>query len=574
MKYPPQLIDQLKARLNIVDEVRKVAPGLKKKGRYWWACCPFHNEKSPSFHVREDQGSYYCFGCGASGDVLNFVQETQGGTFNDTVERLAKQAGLKLPEPERTDPATTQKRTDGYKALERSMVFFQRSINETCKAYMAKRRLSEATIEEFGLGYSPDSWDGLKNALLTEGFTPEILRETGLTLASDKGKADYDRFRNRLMFPIHNLKGQVVGFGGRVMGQGEPKYLNSAETPFFNKGFLLYNLNRAKPHLKSGSPLVICEGYMDVISLYQAGFKTAVAPMGTSITEDQLGLLWQNFPAPIVCLDGDSAGRNAALRVAHRALPVLEPGRTLQFVFLPPEDDPDSLVQKDGIQAFRALLAKPSTLEDVLWHQLSTMGDLKTADGKAAVQAEMGNLIGSIKNPTVRKAYGQSLREKFFMATRGPNSKAMAQPPITQAPRDYRPAIQGDVTVRTLLALVCRWPGLLPQVDEKLGTLDLSAGPLKELFQHIMRSYAVLQLAPEDMATDLAQGPHAHTVQEILISTGVEAMDEATDPTEIFMKTWALYQSQTLKKKNRADMMQKGDWFSPEAWSQFKDMKN
>lgn len=577
MKYGPQIIDQLKARLNIVDEVRKVAPTMKKKGRYWWACCPFHTEKSASFHVREEQGSYYCFGCGAAGDVINFVQETQGGTFTEVVERLAKQVGLKLPEPEVRDPHAAQKRQDGYKALERAAVFYQRSIGATAQAYIAKRQLSAATVEEFSLGYAPESWDALKNALLTEGFDLPTLRATGMVLESEKGKGDYDRFRNRLMFPIHDMQGRVVGFGGRVMGQGEPKYLNSSETPFFNKGYLLYNLHRVRPNLKTAGPLVLCEGYMDVIALWQAGFKTAVAPLGTAVTEDQLLLLWQQSPSPVVCLDGDAAGRSAALRVAHRALPVLEPGKSLQFVFLPQGEDPDSLVQKDGIGAFRSLLATPQPLETVLWQQLSTMGDLTTADGKASIQAEIGGILASIKNATVRKAYAQSLKEKFYQATRGnmPGFKGQQANPLLQAPRDYKPAVQGDAALRHLLALVCRWPGLMPTVDEKIGALPFPPGPLAELAQHLVRAYAVLQLGPDEMASELTHGPHASTVEDLLRSTGVERLNaEESDPLTLFSTHYKQWQTHQNAQKTKSDIIGKEDWFSPETWMKFKQMKD
>jgi DNA primase len=338
VKYPPAILEQIKLRVPLLEEVRKVVPKVQKKGKYWWACCPFHGEKSPSFHVREDQGSYYCFGCGAGGDVLKFVQETQGGSFTETVERLAKQAGIKLPEREAPNPARQALWEQGQQALARAKVFYQRSLGSAAKEYLQKRQLSEATVAEFGLGYSPESYTATRDALLTEGIKPDVLREVGLALASEQGKGDYDRFRGRLMFPIENLKGEVVGFGGRVLGKGEPKYLNSPETPWFNKGGLLYNLHRAKPHLKTGIPVLV-EGYMDVIALWQAGFKTAVAPLGTAVGTEQLALLWQQHPSPLVCLDGDAAGRSAATRAALRALPVLEPGKTLQFAFLPEGED-------------------------------------------------------------------------------------------------------------------------------------------------------------------------------------------------------------------------------------------
>lgn len=581
MKYPPNIIDQLKARLNVVDEVRKVVPNMKKKGRAWWGCCPFHAEKSGSFHVREDQNSYYCFGCGAGGDVIKFVQETQGGTFTEVIQRLAKQVGIKLPESEPSDPAAAQRRTDGYKALERAAVFFQRNINDDAHAYISRRALTPATVEEFALGYSPDSWDATKNALLNEGFTPEILKTAGITTQSEKSAEkgrDYDRFRGRLMFPIHDSQGRVVGFGGRVMGKGEPKYLNSPETPFFNKSFLLYNLHRAKPHLKTNNQLVLVEGYMDVIALYQAGFKTAVAPLGTAVTAEQITLLWQQNPHPIVCLDGDAAGRTAALRMANRALPVLEPGRTLSFVFLPQGEDPDTLVQKDGIATFRNLLTQTTPLENLLWQQLSAVSDPTTADGRATLETELNQLLSQITNQTVRRAYSQILKDKLFQATRT-NSRPRetnAKTPksnAAQAPRDYKPAIQGDAATRTLLALVCRWPNILPQIDETLGQLHFPPGPLAELSQAIIRAYVVLKMPAEELQQDLTQGPHSSTVYDLLTSTGILTLPEESDALTLFHEQYHLWKHQTTQRVEYTQMMKKADWLSPEYWNKFKAMK-
>lgn len=581
MKYPPNIIDQLKARLNIVDEVRKVVPNMKKKGRAWWGCCPFHAEKSGSFHVREDQNSYYCFGCGAGGDVITFTQETQGGTFSEVVQRLAKQVGLKLPDSEPADPAASQRRNDGFKALERAAVFFARSINETAQAYINRRALTPATVEEFGLGFAPDSWDATKNALLTEGFTPEVLKTTGLTTQSEKSAEkgrEYDRFRGRLMFPIQDSQGRVVGFGGRVMGQGEPKYLNSPETPFFNKSFLLYNLHRAKPHLKTTGQIVLVEGYMDVIALYQAGFKTAVAPLGTAVTADQITLLWQQNPNPIVCLDGDAAGRTAALRMANRALPVLKPGYTLSFVFLPQGEDPDTLIQKDGIATFRNLLTQTTPLETLLWQQLTSSADPATADGRATVEAELASLLSQITDSTVRRAYGQILKDKLFQSTRTnarPRETTSKAPTsnAAQAPRDYKPGIQGDAATRTLLALICRWPQILPQIDETLGHLIFPPGPLAELSQAILRAYVTLKQQPDDLRQDLIEGPHSSIVYDLLTSTGVLTLPEETDALRLFHEQHALWQSQTSHRAKYTEMLKKADWLSPESWSKFKAMK-
>lgn len=587
MRYPPEIIEQVKARLNIVDEVRKVAPGLKKKGRFWWANCPFHNEKSPSFHVREE-GNYYCFGCGAAGDVITFVQETQGGTFNDVLERLAKQAGVNLPKPERENPEALAIRNNGFKLLERAAVWFNRTLPHSLgMEYFNKRGLSQTTIEEFQLGYAPDGWTNLKDAMLAEAFTPEVLRSTGLSTESTKGKGDYDRFRDRVMFPIHDLQNRVVGFGGRILKSDKsedagPKYLNSPETPFFNKSHLLYNLNRVKPLLrKADTPLVLVEGYMDVIALWQSGFKTAVAPLGTSVTEEQLQLLWQQAgdAPPVVCLDGDDAGKGAAIRTAMKALPGLEPGKTLQFVWLPSGEDPDSLVSKDGVGAFKQLLAQPTPLEAVLWQYLSAGQNLTSADGRAEVEGNIGGILAQIKNVIVRRHYGQVLKDKLYQATRqnnasgGGGGQSLVKARDDKAPADYRPGVQGDAGAMYMLALVCRFPELLPDVVESFGTLDFPPGPAREVAKHLMRAYAVQRLGPEEMTADLESGPQSAAVSQLLRSTGVAALDTATtSPAVEFNRVYGEWYHAKQHRQALEQARKTTDWKDPKQWQNFKNL--
>lgn len=577
MRYPPQIIEQIKARVSLVDEVRKTIPAIKKKGRYWWACCPFHGEKSPSFHIREEQGSYYCFGCGAKGDIFSYIQETQGGNFNDTVKRLAAQAGIKLPEPEYVDPAATERRQDGYKVLERAAIFFERSLQgnggETARAYLEKRSLTATTVQEFGLGYSPEGWNGLRDALATEGFGPEILREAGLTVQSDKGRGDYDRFRNRLMFPIHDAQARVVGFGGRVMDKSEPKYLNSADTPFFNKSFLLYNLHRAKPHIRATKTMVLVEGYVDVISLWQAGFKTAVAPMGTAVTEDQLVLMWQQLPTPTVCLDGDSAGRTAAIRAAQRALPVLEPGRTLNFVFLPQGEDPDSLVQRDGLGVFLNLMAQPVGLEAVLWQHLSAMGDLSTADGRALVEAEISAMVNSIKDQTVKRQYGRALRDRLWQAGRAAGGNTFSQKAKKAAtpmlaPTNYVPAIQGDGTARGLLALACRYPTLVADHTEAFAQVEFPDGALKDLAQTLVRHVVMNRVPADEVVQMLKDGPHGVTVTEL--EQAAPTPDNEGESGTLFAHLLNVWQEERNLRLSRRKQAQQGRWLDPDFWQSFQ----
>jgi DNA primase len=569
VRYPPQILDSIKTRVNLVEEVRKVVE-VKKKGHRWWACCPFHGEKTPSFTVNDD-GYYHCFGCGASGDVFTFTMETQGLTFGDTIKKLAQQAGVTLPEPERRDPAKEAQRQDGYKALERANAFFIRNLDGVGRQYLQGRGLSDATIETFGLGFAPDAWHDLRDALLNEGFKPELLRTAGLVRESQKGKGDYDFFRNRVMFPIEDTQGRVVAFGGRVMDKSEPKYLNSGETPFFSKSHTLFNLHRARPDIRKAGNALLVEGYLDVIALYQAGLKTAVAPMGTAVTADQLLLLWQAAPTITVCLDGDSAGRAAARRVSQLALPSLEPNRKLQFLWLPEGDDPDTLVRKDGLTAFTRLLGQPASLEQVLWHNLTAGLDLASADSRAVIESNMNALLGTIRDKVVRKSYSDALRQRLFSATRAPKTDSKAtllhSPAKTQAPVTYRPAVSAPPAQRRLIGLLTRYPHLLPQVDELLGQIDFPQGGLREVAQALLRLY---MQGVQSIADELIAGPHGAAVAALWRETGME--NPEVEPASILNELVLYFGSADHQKEVQADVarqLAQGD-LTEQDWHRFK----
>ncbi len=483
-KFPPAFLAEVRQRVSLVDEVRRVVPSLKKKGKTWQACCPFHNEKTPSFHVYAEQGTYHCFGCGAHGDVITFVKETRGGQFAEVVAHLAQRAGMKLPEQEKTDPAQAQRRQDGYTALTRAQTFFEQRIARV-QDYLTNRKLTAQTISTFGLGYAPEAWDEIKLQLLNDGFSEALLQEAGLLSQSTTSKSTYDRFRSRLMFPIHDLQDRVVGFGGRIVGAGEPKYLNSPDTPFFNKSYLLYNLNRARHHLKDADPLILVEGYMDAIALWQAGIQTAVAPMGTSVTPEQLQILWRYASCPVVCLDGDSAGQAAAARTARRAISVIRPGQNLHFAWLPHGQDPDDYIQANGAAAFRAYIAEnTSTLEDVLWQTVVTAQDITTGTGRAAVEAEINVLRQEIGDYVMQRHLTSALRDRLY-AQRGKKR----HPNVLQAQKQTVPALEMASLSRQLLLHACAQPWLVRHFDEELSSLELPQTAEARLLQLLIQAY-------------------------------------------------------------------------------------
>ena len=414
-------IEDVKARTSLVDVFRQFTPSLKRKGKGWWACCPFHNEKTPSLHIVEDKGYYHCFGCGAHGGAIDLVQHMRGGTFVEAVEYLAETSGVTLQyEKSTTPPAVRDKYEKGYAALDKAKKLFVSQLNGKSLEYCDGRGLTAETVQEFGVGFAKDGWDATMNELISDTVDIPSLLDTGLIGQSDSGK-HYDRFRGRLMFPIENERGQVVGFGGRILEKNDnaAKYLNSPETDFFHKSKMLYNLNRAREHVRQQGYMLVVEGYMDAIALWQAGIKTAVAPMGTALTEDQVHLLWRYTDTPFICLDGDEAGQRAAYRSAMMVLPHLKPGKSLKFITMPEGHDPDSFVAEQGAHAFKKLVQASSTLDDIIWRSMTALADFSAPDTRARIEQEIATTCGSIADETVKKHYTSALKSKLWDAVRG-----------------------------------------------------------------------------------------------------------------------------------------------------------
>ena len=367
MSLSPQFLDELRARTSLSALVGQTTK-LQKAGREMRGCCPFHNEKTPSFYVNDDKGFYHCFGCSAHGDAIKWLTDQRGLPFIDAVKELAQAAGMEMPAQDRQSAERAERAKGLHEAMADSSAWFVEQLGGLgggeARALLEKRGLSAETARTFGIGFAPDSRGRLKAAL--KDYGDPLLVEAGM-LIQVEGKEPYDRFRGRLMIPIRDARGRVIAFGGRVLDGGEPKYLNSPDTPLFDKGRTLYNLDRAAPAARKANRVLVVEGYMDVIALAQAGIAEAVAPLGTALTEAQLERLWRMVDVPVLCFDGDAAGQKAAIRAAHRALPMLAPGRSLSFVTLPQGQDPDDLVKSGGAAAMEKLLAEPQPLVDRLW---------------------------------------------------------------------------------------------------------------------------------------------------------------------------------------------------------------
>ena len=392
MRVPPSFLEDIRGRVTISAVVgRKVAWDRRKsnpgKGDFW-ACCPFHGEKSPSFHVDDRKGRYHCFGCKASGDIFTFLVEKEGLSFPEAVERLAQEAGLPMPVVSEADQQREQQRASLYDVMEMAAKFFEAELQAArgsrARGYLADRQLSPAIQKEFRLGYAPDDRSALRSHLADKGVAVEQMAEAGLVISGDDIPVAYDRFRDRVMFPIRDPRGRVIAFGGRALSKDVPaKYLNSPETPLFHKGNVLYNLDKARGPAHEKGQIIAVEGYVDVIAMTGAGFPNVVAPLGTALTPDQVELMWRMAEEPILCFDGDRAGRKAAHRAIDTALPLLGPGRSLRFAFLPDGQDPDDLVRTQGPEALARVVETARPLVEVLWNREVEAGLLDTPERRA-----------------------------------------------------------------------------------------------------------------------------------------------------------------------------------------------
>lgn len=418
----PEFLDELRARVTLSTLIGRSVP-LKKAGNEWKACCPFHSEKTPSFWVNDQKGFFHCFGCGAHGDAIRFLTDARGMAFKDAVQELADGVGLELPKPDPASAARQQRASGLIDVVAAAADFYRRALSgpegRAARAYLDQRGVGEMARTAFGIGYAPDARDRVATEL--KAFPTDQLVEAGLLIKVDE-RAPYDRFRGRLMVPIRDARGRTVGFGGRVLDGGEhpatasgqPKYLNSPDTPLFDKGRVLYNLDRAAPASRQSGRLIVVEGYLDVIALDQAGIREAVAPMGTALTEPQLEQLWQLVDAPILCFDGDAAGRRAAERAAERAMASLRPGKHLLFALLPDGKDPDDLVREGGAAAMEAVLAQAQPLSTFLYRVAASGVDRDSPEQRAALRTRLEEVANTGGDRHVADEFARSFRSLFF----------------------------------------------------------------------------------------------------------------------------------------------------------------
>ena len=419
MSLPNGFLDELRTRVSLSQVVgRKVIWDAKKsnqgKGDYW-APCPFHQEKTASFHLDDRKGFYYCFGCHAKGDALNFIKETENVGFMEAVEILAREAGVPMPARDPKAQEQADQRTKLVDVMEQAVQYYRLQLKtglaSAARDYLTSRGLSQATQDRFEIGFAPDSRTGLFQHLTGKGIAADLITEAGLAIPPDEGGTPFDRFRGRIMFPIRDIRGRAIAFGGRAMDpNARAKYLNSPETPLFDKGRSLYNHLPAREAAGKADALIVAEGYMDVIALAQAGFDHAVTPLGTAITEDQLLLMWRLHPEPVIALDGDQAGLKAAIRLIDIALPMLEPGRSLRFCMLPEGLDPDDLLRSQGPGAMQKLLETARPMVDLLWQRETEGTVYDSPERRATLDASLRTALAKIRDTSIRNHYTAAIK--------------------------------------------------------------------------------------------------------------------------------------------------------------------
>ncbi len=573
------VLEQIKSRLTLSEFISKSVP-LKRRGHEFVGCCPFHQEKTPSFTVNDQKGFYHCFGCGAHGSIFDFLMFQQHLEFSEAVRQAAQLAGISLPQftPKSHQEKSLQERL--LAVLEDACQYFQDQLSlsggsEARDYILNTRHLSPLTIPTFRLGYAPSLGNALKEYLLKKGYSLETIQQAGLLSMTDRGES-YDKFRHRLMFPIQDRQGKVIGFGGRILGAGEPKYLNSPETPVFDKGKTLFNLHRAVASSQRDKPIVVVEGYMDVISLFQQGYERVVAPMGTALTEDQIQLLWKIYPEPLLCFDGDNAGQRAAHRTAEKVLPLLKAGFSLNFLRLPEGEDPDTLIQKKGLVQWDKMKNDAMPLSEVLWQTLLEGFSKKTPEKKALLQKKINQAVQSIGDPQVRTFYGYDLKNKFFLWSRDPKHPKSAQTPAVALKR----LNSLDLQERILIATILYHPDLLEHVHEEFGCLHFNNSMYLTLQENILFYFHEHKPLEKLLLDDYLRERKLDTfsTQAQSLELKVHAPFIFQDDKVELLNTWKMVLTATQAKHQASldlsfakEKLSRD--FSKESWSRFKKLK-
>ena len=501
MALSPAFLDEIKERVSVSSIVgRKVK--LTPKGREFLGLCPFHNEKTPSFTVNDEKGFYHCFGCGAHGNVINFLTDCEKMPFIEAVEHLASLAGLKMPESNYQNPAIDNRYKMLSEIMEKACLFFQKHLfseaGSQAREYLKSRGITGTIAKQFRLGYAP-SGSKLVEFFKEQNVNFALLKELGLIAPNNGREGFHDYFYDRVMFPILDKRRRVIGFGGRLMHKGEPKYLNSPDTALFHKGEQLYALPNALETIRKSNSALIVEGYMDVIALHSAGFTSAVAPLGTAFTENQLQLLWKECDEPIICFDGDRAGRKASSRALMRSLPLLSAGKSLQFIFLPDPFDPDDMIRKKSPEAFQEAINNAKSLFYAFWNMLLENRSVDTPERKAKLEQEATELIEKIKDERIRSYYLKAIKKELWQLEKEKKKKPLSFNDAQSILKPQKNSIEG----RMLLSYLLCYPSIAQNFIEEIASVNLHEPMLQNIKEKLLEK---LFENPDIKQEELEQG--------------------------------------------------------------------
>lgn len=508
---PEPFIQELLHRIDLVELIDGFVP-LKKAGANFAACCPFHSEKSPSFTVSPTKQFYHCFGCGAHGTAISFLMEYSGLGFIDAIKDLAGRAGMQLPEQQHRQQTSGPKLSSLTEIMADAARFYYEQLKRSDKAigYLKERGVSGEVAQKFGIGYAPDGWQNLGTVF--EDYTIDGLQQAGMVIKNEKGRL-YDRFRDRIMFPIMNQKGEIIAFGGRVLGEGEPKYLNSPETPLFEKGREVFGLPQARSALREKNTAIVVEGYMDVVALAQHGIGNAVATLGTATTATHVQKLLRQVDRIVYCFDGDSAGKKAAWRALENSLEALPEQKSIGFVFLPEKDDPDSFVRNQGKEAFERMITQAVPLSEFLLRELSSRCDMTSAEGRAKLVSEAKPLLGRLQTPLLRLQLVKRLSEASGFSQNEVERLCDLRPVARAAPA--RAPQKAPSLLRPLLRLLLQKPELAKET------------PYKSLPENVAEARAVKQLCEAILASEIAIPTYNALLERLRGSEDEAALREA-----------------------------------------------
>ncbi len=554
MSLPPGFLDELRTRLSLSQVVgRKVMWDQRKSNQGkgdMWAPCPFHHEKTASFHVDDQKGFYYCFGCHAKGDAISFVKETENVSFIEAVEILAREAGMPMPARDPKAQEKQDRRSQLAEVMEQAVQFFRLQLKTGAGAaardYLTRRGLDAQALDRWEIGFAPDGWQALWDHLTGKNVAEDLILGAGLAKLSNKGKKPYDTFRNRIMYPIRDPRGRCIAFGGRAMDPNDnAKYLNSPETELFDKGRSLYNHGPARQAAGKGQPLVVAEGYMDVIALAEAGFGASVAPLGTAITEHQLQLLWRISDEPIIALDGDTAGLRAAMRAVDLALPLLEAGKSLRFALMPEGKDPDDLLRAEGPGAVQAVLESAMPMVKLLWQRETEGKVFDSPERKAALDKALREKVKLIRDPSIRSHYGQEIKDlrwQLFRPQRQPQSRQWQprgkwQPPAQPATPGARASFlatseTADIQLReaAILAIAILNPEVVVQFEHQLEEMECH-DPDHAALRHAILRHAIDD--PENLQDHIVQNLGPEPLENLLALRHVAVIPCVRKPGDV-----------------------------------------